>query len=334
MSKASIKDIAQLLGVSKTTVSWVLSGQSKARKISDATRDRVLEVAKELHFEPNFFAKALYSGKSHTIGLLVPDVENPFFARMARVVESEAEKYQYNVMYCSSEEDSVKEDRLIRMLYSKKVDGLIIAPTHYAQEALDSLCQNCFPFVMVDRDMERIAAPFVGTDNLNGAQKLVEHMLARGCRKIGVICSVPDISSVQQRLKGYRTTLRNAGIEPEDKLIVDVGYFDPERIRQGVDLLISMGVDSIFFTASSIAIPGLKRLKDLNIKIPSQVSVVSFDDIDLMELHEPAITAMAQPVDIIARTAVEMLVKHIDAKDNELVPEKIFLPAMLHARDS
>jgi len=334
MSKASIKDIALLLGVSKTTVSWVLSGQSQHRKISDETRDRVLEAAKSLHFEPNYFAKGLYSGRSQTIGLLVPDVENPFFARMARIIESEAEKQQYSVMYCSSEEDSVKEDRLIRMLYSKKVDGMIIAPTNHAEETLEHLHRNNVPFILVDRDLERISAPFVGTDNLSGTRELIAHMLSKGCRKIGVICSVPDISSVRLRLEGYRASLKMAGIEPNEQLIVDVGYGDSACIRQGVDTLLSRGVDAIFFTANSIAIPGLKRLKDLKINIPGQVSVGSFDDMDLMSLHDPAITAVEQPVDDIARMAVELLIRRINAKGETHASEKVMLPAKLHTRDS
>lgn len=335
MNKPSIKDIANHLGISKTTVSWVLSGQSVQRKISVQTRDKVLDVARKLHYEPNFFARGLSSGVSKTIGLIVPDVENPFFARMARIIETEAEKQHYNVMYCSSEENPEKESRLIRVLSAKSVDGLILAPTHKAKAEVKKLIANHFPFVLVDRNIEGLNAHFVGTDNLEGARTLVEHMISQGNRKIGVITSVSDVSSVRNRLEGYRQALLNADIRPNPKFVCDVGYNNiPEMITQGIDSLLKQRVEAIFFTANSLAIPGLKYLKKLRIKIPTTVSVGSFDDMDLMALHEPAITAVEQPVDTIAQMAVELLIRSIAAKGRETQREQYLLPAALHIRES
>lgn len=336
MKKASLQDIARSLNVSKSLVSFVINGRGDEKGIKSDTQQRVLDKARELQYKPNHIARNLRLGKSNTIGLIVADISNKFYAKIARRVEQVASASGYNVIFCSSDEDPVKELKLIEMLRERQVDGLLISTTQKNSAYFTNLKKENFPFVLFDRKFPRLKTNYVGVNNMQATFDVVSKMIAQGYRNIGLMKITPmHLSSVKEREQGYREAIRRAGLKYRSEIVAEINFNninDDTAIRLNSWLKPKSQIDAIFSVNNNISVACLEHLSKLGVKIPDDIAFVSFDDIDLFRLVDPAISAIAQPVEEMGEKAVKLLLAQIN-NGNLGVQEKI-LPVQLISRDS
>lgn len=224
----SLKDIAETLNLSKTTVSWVLSGRADEKGISAATQQRVSRCAQRLNYRPNLLARSLNTGESGMIGLILPSISDSFYSQVAREVEMEVEEHGYSLMICSSESEPERENRMIRLFRAKQVDGLIIAPTVRSGEEIRRLVDESFPFVVFDRRFPKLDTHCVLIDNERSSYALVRRLTEDGFRRIAVITTNSHLETMDARRAGYGRALADAGIAFDESLYGEVEF---ARIR-------------------------------------------------------------------------------------------------------
>ena len=312
--KVSLQDIADRLGVSKTLVSLVLNRKGDESGISPVTQKKVLELARKLNYYPNQMARGLRLGSSHTIGLIVADISNIFFAQIARSIEDEAGKYGYSVMFMSSEEDAGREREMIQLLKDRRVDGLILATALHDREDIRRLMKDDVPLVLIDRSVPGVKTNSVLVDNYRGAYEATRHLIGLDYRKIALIKISPShLEPIRQRTRGYKDALREGGIPVRNKLIREVSFRNVnEEMRDHLqDLILKHSIQALFFLNNNLTVAGLEVINKLHLRIPQDIAVVSFDDIDLFRFAYPPVTAIHQPLDDIGRKAVDLLLKQI-----------------------
>lgn len=330
--KVSLKDIAAKLNVSTTTVSWVLSGKGTERKISAQMQEKIKALASEMNYESNMLARGLSLGYTKTLGLIVSDISNIFYAEVAHAIEKEAAKYGYHIIFCSSEDDPVREKELIRMLKSQCVDGIIISPTKKEKKEIVALAKEDYPLVLIDRYFPELNVNSVVVDNFNGTYELINHMIESGSRKIGLISTANHLLIMGQRIEGYKKALNAAGIRVDKDWIKSIELHNKDRreeIKKAIIDLISPPnrVEAIFFTTHFLAIQAYSILKEMNMKIPNSVGVACFDYFHYFEALDPSLTGVAQPIEAIGQTAVRLLTTQI--KDRSVPKQQIVLPTTL-----
>jgi LacI family transcriptional regulator, galactose operon repressor len=320
MKKISLADVAKSLGVSKTLVSLVLNDRGDEKGINKDTQQRVRDKVKELNYKPNQFARGLRIGKSNTIGLVVADISNSFYAKMCRSIEDNCTANGYNLIICSSDENPEKESELIQMLVDRQVDGLIISTTQNNNNDIKLLKKNNFPFVLIDRNIPKIETNYVGVENRLGAKEAVNHLIQLGNKKVGHLTISPShLSSLKERTAGYKEALKENGIRVESNLIREISFDNiKEDVHRELKELLSppQSINSLFVANNNIAVACLESLKEMNIKIPQDVALVSFDDIDAFKLCYPPVTAVVQPITKMGATAVDMLINNIENNEN------------------
>tara|TARA_R110001583_G_scaffold7006_2_gene35058 strand:+ start:36 stop:1058 length:1023 start_codon:yes stop_codon:yes gene_type:complete len=319
MKKVFLKDIAEELNVSKTAVSLVLNNKGDENKISQETQQRIIEFARKHNYVPNQLARGLSRGKSETIGLIIPNISDTFYSKIAGYVELKAKDLGYTVLFSSSNEDPKKEGELIRSMLNRQVEGLIIASTQQNLKEIESLKQDKFPFVLIDRHYPESDTNYVVVDNFNGLKTVTEHLLKLGRRKIGFITIKPGLEAIKQRLLGYQSALEDYNIEYNKELIMELSPKNYEtEIKSAISELLKFpnSIDSIVFSTHYLTSVGLRELKKKNVKVPQEVAIVSFDELTAFDLVDPPITSVIQPVKDIANIAVDILINEIEGKEN------------------
>ena len=318
MKKTSLADIAKALNVSKALVSIVLNGKGNDHGINEDTQKRVHAKAKELNYKPNAIARGLRTGRSNTLGLIVADISNVFYAKICRAIEEKAHEKGYHLMISSSEEKPDREEELIRVLRERQVDGLIITTTQMDQKEILQLKKEKFPFVLIDRQLPEVDTNYVVVDNYGGAFEVVEHLINLGFKRIGHLTISPaHLSTLKDRTRGYKDALVKHGLKVEDSLIREVPFDDVrEGVRREMKELVSPpnSVDAVFVANNNLAINALICLKEMELRIPQDVAMVVFDDIEMFRFVHPPITAVAQPIEEIGYQALEMLLQKINEK--------------------
>ena len=330
--KSTIKDIAKLAGVSTATVSKVLN--NKDQNISQATREHVLAIAKEHKYMPNRIARSLVTRHTKTIGLIIPDITNPFFPGIARGVEDKASIEGYNIIYCNTDDKLDKEDKCISMLIEKMVDGLIIVASDKRRNEFKNLSNVYIPVILVDRDIEIEGINGkVLVDNFYGAYQGVSHLLSKGKKKIAFITGPMTTNTAIDRLKGYKKALEDHDITYNEDYVLE-GVFKKEWGYEATDKLIKEGIkfDALFCGNDLIAISAIKALKDNEILVPNDVSVVGYDDIYMSTLVDPELTTISQPNYDMGFRAAEMLVDMIE--ERKIEENRIVLKTELKIRKS
>ncbi len=255
--KMSLGRIAEATGVSKATVSWVLSGQGDAKRISAATQKRIKDYAEQHNYHPDMLARSLSLGVTKTVGLLISSLTDPFYSSIAKSVVEEAERYGYTVMIATSESNHEREASLVSSLDRRRVDGIISTPTEGAQWLGDYLSGGG-KVVLLDRPVPGSVAPCVSVNNEQSAYELVSHLIGKGCRKIAIMTTAHNLVNMQFRHQGYVRALEDAGIELDEKLICDLPpQASIEQINAELDRLISQvpDLDGIFFTSHVLVLP-------------------------------------------------------------------------------
>ncbi|WP_242202026.1 LacI family DNA-binding transcriptional regulator [Aestuariivivens insulae] len=315
MSKVYLKDIAKNLNLSKTAVSLVLNNKGDENKISQETQRRIIAYAKEHNYVPNQLARSLSRGKSETIGLIVPNISDSFYAKIAGRIEERAKQMGYTVLFSSSNENPVKESWLIQAMQNRQVDGLIIASTQKNHDDIEMLKQIEFPFVLIDRHYPEIETNYVIVDNYGGIKSVTEHLFAMGRKRIGFITIVSDLEAMRQRLKGYQDTVEQGG-SPQDQVFVECLAQDQyqQRMEGVIRTMVKSPnkVDALIFATHYLAHEGLRALKKLRVKIPEEVAVMSFSEMSAFDLVDPPISSVMLPMQEIGNAAVDILVDEMD----------------------
>ncbi len=314
MKKTSITDIATGLGLSKTTVSFVLNGKGDEKKIPVRTQKRIMEMAGKMNYQPDHVAQSLKTGKTHTIGYLVPDIANPFFARIGRTIEDLVMSHGYQLIIGSTDENSHKEDRLIRTFVSKKVDGLIIASTNIRGKYVSGLIRDRFPLVFFDREEPAVKANYVVVENRQSMKEAVrDYLVNEGRKRIGLLSITPEVYSLDLRIRGFLDAVSNLP-QFNDTFIrtVDYGHIKQSTQEEMAYLLKRKEVDAVVFTNNLIATRGLWVLNRYYPERINSLKLLSFDDTEIFDFARPGVTSLAQPQDEIARQTVEILLKNME----------------------
>jgi len=327
----TIKDVARLAGVSTATVSHVIN---ETRYVSAELQERVLHAMEALNYRPNVLAQGLRRGETHTIGLVVPDNANPFFAEVSRVVEDVGFDRGYSVILCNTGDDLERERVYIDVLIAKQVDGIIFIAAGDHHEHLVELTSANVPLVLADRDVKQSRADVVLVDNEQGGYRATGHLLDLGHQRIGCIAGPSEATPSADRVKGYERALREAGASVYERLVVQ-GDFRYKGGEEAADRL--LGLDSppsaIFACNDLMAIGTLRAIRKAGLRVPEDISVVGYDDIPLASAVSPPLTTVAQPVTELARISTELLLSRIeDEAPRDL--ERIVLDTDLVIRDS
>ena len=338
MKKTSLNDIAQQLGVSKTLVSLVLNGKAKEHRISDDICKKVVDLAKELNYRPNQIAKGLRTGKTNTIGLIIADMANPFFGKLGREIEREASLHGYRVMFCSSDEKAENAKQQIEMLQQGQVDGFIISPPSGSEEEIKALERSRTPYVLIDRYFPGIDSNYIVVDNFRASYEGTEHLIRNGYKRIACISFNAGMVNMENRLDGYKKALLDASFEVDENLIKILPFSheinDVMKAIKELTALKDPKIDAILFATSKVGVMGLQCMHSLDLKIPDDIAVVSFDDPDAYKISQPPITAIAQPLEEIGRQSVKILLDAVNNRKGKKVLQKIILETNFVIRKS
>jgi LacI family transcriptional regulator len=317
MKRISLKDIARQAGFAPSTVSHVMNGKAKERRISDKVAERIEALAKELGYRPHPTAVSLRTGKSKIIGLIVEDISNVFFASLAKTIEDIAYSLGYRIVYCSTENNDDKGMELIRMLLHQQVDGFIITPSKGMHKQVAELLRIDKPVVLMDRFFPDVKIPHVMASNFEGVKTGIEHLIEKGYSKIAFVTVDLDQIQMQQREKGYRATLKEHGMPYSAKLILKLPYKQSREafVEQIAAFMTAHPyIDAVFFTTNYLGVYGLESIEQLGLSIPNDIAVVCFDSHDMFRLVKPGITTIEQPIQEIAKASIEMLINCIEGR--------------------
>lgn len=323
----TIKDIAKKLNISYSTVS---KGLNDSSEISESTKKKIRKAAKELNYTPNAIAQGLVTKRTKTIGLIIPDITNPFYPEIAMGIEETASLNGYSVILCNSNWNNQKERDYLDLLIGKKVDGIILAPI--GEENLE-LNEFELPIVMVGKRNGYSTKSYVVVDDKRGGFLATEHLIKIGRKKIMFIGGKENVQSNKERLEGYMKALDRYGI-PIDEGLIRSGNF---KIESGYILMkeaLKNGAicDAVFAGNDMLALGAIQAIQERNIKVPDKIAVVGFDDISFAKLPEISLTTVAQPKYEMGILAAKMLLDKIDNTKKKI--ESIILPPELVVRNT
>lgn len=323
----TINDIAKLSGVSKTTVSKVIN--KKDESISKATKDKIIKIMKEQNYVPNKLAQSLVTKRTKTIGLVIPDIRNPFFTDISRGAEDYASKEGYNIIFCSTDEDYEREAQYVAMLSEKMVDGIIFAPSSTTSDKDDLYNYLQIPTVLVDKNINiSNVKGLVKVDNKNGTYQSTKLIIESGHKKILYLSGPLKNDIAKERLEGHLKALDEKNIKYNDSDIVEGKY----KYEWSYDFI--KNIDEIKYSAiccanDLMAIGVIHALREKEINVPQDISVVGFDDIQTAKLIDPSLTTVRQPAYDMGQKASEILINCLKDKDIKSIESVIFKPELI-----
>lgn len=324
-----IKDVADAAGVSTATVSRVLANKPHVRQEVQA---RVMKVVQELDYRPNRVARSLRSRKSAIIGLIVSDIENPFFQQVSRAVEDSAHEQGYSVMLCNNDEDPDKEKRYLHLIRDENLAGIILSPTRQTADNFSGISDINIPMVVIDRRVSNAEVDNVLIDNVRAAHTLATHLIEHGYRRIAAIFGIGSTTG-RERREGFIRALKEHGLQPFTDLVKYANPREEDGFNTTMKLLQqSAPPDAILTSNSLLAAGALRALRESKIAIPEKIAFTSFDETTWARLVVPALTVIEQPTYEIGRTATELLIKRI--VDPTRSNCEVILKAKLNIRQS
>jgi LacI family transcriptional regulator len=318
---ASIYDVARESAVSVFTVSEVVNKKSH---VSKKLRDRVEETIRKLNYRPNLIARSLAKQKTHTIGMIVPDIANPFFPMVVRGAEDAAQKHGYNLLLCNSDDSLEKEERAIELLLSKRVDGILLtkAAEDFRAPLRQMIKEVKVPFVLVMRTYPKLTADAVITDDYQGAYEAVSHLARSGRRRIGLISGPLKVSNAVARWQGFHDSLKAMSLPFEKELIVEGDYRIESGYRAGHALL-SHRPDGIYVANHLMTVGLLKAAEEIGMRCPEDFGLVSFDDYPWLGIFRPRLTTVELPKHQLGSESAELLIKRISGDRSKPVLRKL-----------
>lgn len=311
----TLNDIAEKAGVSISTVSRVLNKKADKYRISPSTKEKILKTARDLNYRPNQIARGLRLSKTNTLGLIAPDVSNPFFAYIIKRVQSEAHALGYSLIVCNTDEDLAQEVEHVNLLYRNRVDGLIAMPVGKEYAHFAEWQEKGIPLVLLDRCFDEIETGSVVVDNFAGAYEATEHLIQRGHRRIALIQGLRGTYTNTARLDGYQKALDDYGVPVDERLLVG-GDFRQENGYMETKLLMSLPErpTAIFATSDMITLGALQALYEEGLRIPDDISLIMFDDVDFAPYLRCPLTAVRQPKEMMGELAVKLLIDELKGR--------------------
>jgi LacI family transcriptional regulator len=305
----TIRDVAEHAKVSVTTVSHVING---TRFVSEEAKARVQAAIAALNYVPSAVARSLKSNRTHTVGMMIPNNSNPYFAEIIRGIEDACFAAGFNVILCNSDDDPHKQAAYVRVLSEKQVDGLIVLSSGGDPELLDTLRSANMPQVVVDREIDDLAADLVEVNHELGGRMATEHLLSLGHRRIACIAGPAELSSARQRVQGYRAALRDAGLAIDEQLLA-AGDFTAEAGHAAMQALLALErrPTAVFASNDLMAIGAVCAAAQQGLQVPRQLSVIGYDDIALAAYSNPPLSTVAQPKQRTGELAAQLLLQRI-----------------------
>jgi LacI family transcriptional regulator len=331
--RVTIRQVAELAGVSAMTVSRVIN---ESPRVSDDTRKRVEAAIAHLGYVPNRLARGLIRKKTGAIGLIVPDVANPFFTLVVRGAEEVAWRAGYHVILCNTQGDLERERRYLEDMLAFQVEGVLIAPAgDRSRPNLRGLRKNGVPFVLVDRSIAGYDGDLVQGDSVAGARRLVEHLICLGHRHIGMVTETGEVSTARDRLQGYREALEAAGIEFRPELVAEASAINLIDAHDAALRLLDLPEPPTgIFSVNNIAVVGVaEAARERGLEIPRDLALVCFDDIEHASRFHPFLTVMAQPAETFGTIATQLLLDRLAGRVSER-RRLVVLPAEFIVRES
>ncbi|WP_337099574.1 LacI family DNA-binding transcriptional regulator [Paenibacillus sp. YIM B09110] len=326
--KATIYDVAKEAGVSIATVSLVINGKGK---ISKERREEIRGIMLRMGYKPSMIASALTGKKTYAIGLLVPDISNPFFAEIARAVEDEGQRHGYSVFICSTDNKDEKVGHYADLLQQKNVDGVIIGTGIKELSVLEPLLNGGVPITFLARDFPSVEVPSVVVNDYEGGAAAAEHFIALGHRRLAVLAEQDSISSSRERVRGFRQAAEAASLSLDPALVLSSSV--NEGKTKALELLQRHDRPTAIFCCNDLlAIGALRAAKEIGLRIPQDCSIIGFDDTVLASVTDPPLTTIAQPIEQMGQIAVQLLVRNIGRRGEH--PERIVLRPELSVRHS
>lgn len=324
----TMKDIAEYTGVSTATVSRVLNDNYP---VNIETKKKVLKAIKELNYEPNLVARNLRSRKSNLVAIIVADIKNPYYTSIAKQIDDYLFKEGYNLITCNTDESPEKEKEIIRLLLSRNIDAIAISPSDSQNTDLSELINQNVPIVLVDRKIKDMRLPFVGTDNFKEAYFLTEFLIKKGHKKIGIITGTLNTSTGQDRFHGYKKAMHDYGLTINEKWCFN-GGFEEKKTCNVLKQFLQTGdeLPTALFSSNNLMTKGaLKALKEGNINIPDDLSLISFGALANWEFLCPRITCVEQDTTYIGRKVAELLLTQLKNKkqlnDMCVITDSVFM---------
>jgi len=305
---STIKDVAKYTGLSIATISKYINGGN----VLDENKIIIKEAIEKLDYKPNTNARGLKTNKTMTIGILIPSLTNIFFTRIISIIEDYLQAKGYGMIVCDFKENHKLEKEKLEFLLSKNVDGIIMVSYGKNHEMIKDLVSKTFPFVLLDHMLKDVACDVVIADNLNASYHAVEELINRQHKHIGIICGPENTYTADERRKGYMRVHQDYGVELHEKLIengdysVDGGYKSLKKLWQ-----LEKRPSAVLVTNYEMTIGAIMAINDLAIKVPDELSIIGFDNIQMAKVVQPPLSVVEQPMDEIGRVAAELLLRRL-----------------------
>jgi len=326
--KTTITEIAKIAGVSKTTVSRVLSGGSN---VSKKTKDKVLKVIEQNNYKPSIIAQSLRTNKTKTIGLVIADIENPFYARVAKGVIDTAEIKNYNVILCNSNNDINSEEKEIDTLINRGVDGLLLTTVALKTRTIKNLLDKQFPFMLIDCKLDYPGINYVVNDDYYGAKLATEYLINLGHKNIFFLGN-KKLLSLRERLKGFKDALKlnkySENTSTFDELVDINNIHTLEKIIKYI-INHKNKITAIFAGNDYWAIKTIKIINDYGLNVPEDISVIGYDNIEISAIVKPPLTTIRQPKYLLGKLATEQLFEIIENGSKKEIKRIVLKPDLI-----
>ena len=327
----TMKDIAQRANVSIVTVSRALNNKDD---INPETKDRILKIARELDYTGNDVARSLITQKTGTIGVIVPNAADTFYASVIQGVNNRCFQKEYSIILCSTKENTDKELEYITLLRKKRVEGFLIYPLQQDARYIKILKAIDIPFVMLNRHTEALNSSYVINDNVSGTYEAVQYLIQQGHTKITYICAKPEASSGRERIDGCRKAMNESGLQSRslhvlycEETITSCYNLVKSEIRNGLDSTALFGYDD------KLALGAMRAIYEEGLRIPEDIAIVGYDDIETAAFYHPPLTTVRQPAREIGEIAADILMKNLTS-DNSWEQRHVVLKPKLIIRES
>ena len=306
---ATMKDIAKRTGLGLATISSYLNGGN----VREKNRIKIEEAIEELHFEVNEVARGLKTNRTKTIGIIIPELNNIFFAEIITETEDILRNHGYATMICDCRSDEKREEEAEEFLFHRRVDGLILMPTGNGEKGIQRFLRAGKPVVLIDRKMEQTDCDCVLVDNEGAAEEAVDRLFAAGHRKIGIIAGPDKIYTAKERLSGYRKAFYGKGMTPGEEFIARGDYTIAGGARAMRELMEkNKEMTAVFISNYEMTVGAMMELNDLGVSVPEELSVIGFDNEDFARALRPRLSIVTQPSGEIARRAAELLLGRLE----------------------
>lgn len=315
--KVTIKDIATEAGVSIALVSFVMNnkaGGKETYRVNKETAQRILEVADKLHYQPNNAARTLRSGKTNTIGVIVSDISNKFFADIARCIEDRAYKHKYTVLFGSTDENPQKLENLIEVFRNKGIDGLIVVPCEGADKVIHDVARQNIPIVLLDREVPGAELSSVVLNNRRAGIETTQALIRQGFTKIEMISYSMSLSNIKEREEGYRYCMAEAGLS-ENINIHHLRHDKLGKIEEVVRDAKKRKVEAFVFATNTLATSGMTAIFRNGWRVPKDFAMACFDTNEAFDIYKTAVAYVRQPIEQFGTEALDLLIKSIEQKD-------------------